>query len=131
MRNLIAIAIALFALSGCVALPITFGIAQVGMGFSNGDPSVAPDIECLRVGPAYTCEAEHGNGFVGGALDRPGHPGPDPGPEPDVPGDDQCNEPDDDDRDDDKHPNAGRGNGPEGNPDEDPGNSGGRNRGGD
>ena len=55
-----------FALSGCVALP---------------------DTECLRVGPAYTCEAEHGNGFVGGALDRPDRSTP----EPDVPDDDQCN----------------------------------------
>ena len=64
MRTIIAIVIAVFALSGCVALPITFGIAQVGMGFSNGDPSAAPDTECpppMTVG----CEAEHDNAYPG------------------------------------------------------------------
>ena len=57
MRNLIVIVIAAFALSSCVALPITFGIAQVGMGFSNGDPSVAPDIECVGV----ACDNDRGD----------------------------------------------------------------------
>lgn len=71
-----------FALSGCVALP---------------------DTECLRVGPAYTCEAEHGNGFVGSALDRPSRPDV-----PDVPDDDQCNDGDTGSDRDDK-PGWGRG----------------------
>ena len=117
MRNLITIIIVAFALSGCVALPITFGIAQVGMGFSNGDTSMAPDTECpppMIVG----CEADRG------------WSAPEP-TTPDVPDEpDQCRD-DPEEPDGGKHPNAGRGNGPEGDPDEDPGNSGGRNKGGD
>ena len=92
-----------FALSGCAALPITFDIAQVGNGFSNGDPSVVPDTECLY--PVIVgCEAEHGSGFVGGALDRPDRPNvPDV---PDEPDNDQC---DDGDNDRDDKPGWGRG----------------------
>ena len=99
MRSIIAIVIAVFALSGCVALPITFGVAQVGMGFSNGDPSVAPDTECVDL-VVVGCEAEHDTQErTRRSKDEPvAVPGPTPTPVdpvpdvPDEPDNDQCDD---------------------------------------
>ena len=59
-----------------------------GVGLSGELSNTPTYSECLSVGPAYACDAEHGNGFVGGEFDRPGR-----SDVPNVPDDDdQCND---------------------------------------
>ena len=76
-----------------------------GVGLSGELSNTPTYSECLSVGPAYACDAEHGNGFVGsGEFDRPNGDGR--ANVPDVPDDDQCN---DDSDNDDRNDKPGKG----------------------